>query len=403
MKLACPPGEAMKPTTAQHATASGAAPEAGRPVRSSSQAWIISGFWVLITIATALQFWLLRREDAAEALRFASVQWLPWPVLTPLIFWLASAFTLEREKWVKRVLVHLSASVCVVLLLGVLSYWQRPPLPPGRGGAGVERSARRPPPERTPAEGILLRATFHFPIFWAIVGVAHAFLFYERVQRREREATELQWRLANARLQALRMQLNPHFLFNTLNSIASLVHDNPQAADEMIGALSDLLRHTLNASDRHEVTLREELDLLDRYLAIEQTRFGDRLRVEKQVEPATLNAVVPILILQPLVENALKHGVEARLATGLVRIAASRSGERLHLRVTDNGPGLKAGNGGAFVEGVGLSNTRARLQELWGQAGSLSLSAPSEGGLVAEIRIPWRSASDLARVSAATD
>ncbi len=393
----------MASAKAQHLTTGNTVPEAGKPARLSSQAWIISGFWVLITMATALQFWLLRREDVTEALQFASMQWLPWALLTPLIFWFSSVFTLEREKWMKHLPVHFLVSVCTVLLLATLGHWHHPPPPPERGERTAERSERGRPPERTLTEAILVRATFQFPIFWAIVGVAHAFLFYERAQRRERETAELQWRLANARLQALRMQLNPHFLFNTLNSIASLVHDNAQAADEMIGALSDLLRHTLSASDRHEVTLREELEFLDRYLAIEQTRFGDRLRVEKQIEPATLDAVVPILILQPLVENALKHGVEARLAIGLVRIAASRAGDVLQLQVTDNGPGLKAGNGNAFVEGVGLSNTRARLQELWGQAGSLSLSAPPEGGLVAQVRIPWRAASSLAKGSATTD
>ena len=184
------------------------------------------------------------------------------------------------------------------------------------------------------------------------------------------------------------MQLNPHFLFNTLNSIASLVHEQP-LAEGMIEALSDLLRLTLSASDRQEVTLEEELHFLDRYLLIEQTRFGDRLRVEKQVEPATLEAVVPILILQPLVENAVKHGIEAQIAPGLIRIEAQRVGDTLRLAVSDNGPGLASLGEGGLKERVGLSNTRSRLKELYHGQAALELCPGKDGGLSAQVQLPW--------------
>jgi LytS/YehU family sensor histidine kinase len=172
-----------------------------------------------------------------------------------------------------------------------------------------------------------------------------------------------------------------------LNSIASLVHGQPKA-EEMITALSDLLRLTLSASERQEVTLREELHFLDLYLTIEQARFGDRLRVEKTVDVRALETLVPILILQPLVENAVKHGIEARIAPGLIEIVAEQCGDTLRLEVSDNGRGLASWAEGKVSQGIGLANTRARLKELYGTAASLELRLSKTGGISAEIRIP---------------
>jgi sensor histidine kinase YesM len=188
------------------------------------------------------------------------------------------------------------------------------------------------------------------------------------------------------------MQLNPHFLFNTLNSIASLVHEQPQA-EEMIEALSDLLRLTLTAPERQEVALREELHFLERYLLIEQIRFGERLRVEKQIDVSALDAMVPILILQPLVENAIRHGIEAQIAPGIIRVVAANDAEKLVLRVEDNGKGLASSSKGTLKEGVGLTNTRSRLKELYGGRGSLELKSGKAGGFSAEIHLPWRTPS----------
>ena len=239
---------------------------------------------------------------------------------------------------------------------------------------------------------------FQLPTFWAVLGAAHALVFYKRAQDRGRRETELQSHLTQARLEALRMQLNPHFLFNTLNSIASLVHEDPNAADRMIGYLSDLLRLSLKSSGQQEVSLREELYCLDLYLSIEQVRFGERLRVEKNIEPAALDAIAPMLILQPLVENAIKHGLEAQLAQGVIAIAASRVGDSLHLQVADNGRGFPAS--GVVKEGVGLSNTRSRLRELYGPRGILSVQRREGGGFQAEVSLPWRSFKTVETVPA---
>ena len=325
--------------------------------------------------------------------------WLPWAFLTPLIVWLSTTFPLERDRWQRRLAGHLSVFVLITILCGLISYWAGPPPfhPPSwisPVGAAQSHLPDGPPPQTLVADIILRRAIFQFPIYWAVMGMAHAFVFYERARDRERHTVVLEAGLTKARLQTLQMQLQPHFLFNTLNSIASLIHENPRAADEMIGSMSEFLRLTLSTSNRPEVSLSEELVYLDHYLAIEQIRFGERLRVEKQIEPAALDSLVPVLILQPLLENAVKHGVEKQLAPVLVRISARSAGHNfLQLQVSDNGHGLN-GAEEKLIEGVGLSNTRSRLQEVAGQASSLELISPPQGGLIVQIQIPWRTATE---------
>ncbi len=353
---------------------------------STSRYWIpISAFWALITLAAALQEWLILRGEFWPAFRFAGSIWLPWSFLTPIIIWFTNTNTLDRSRWQKRLTRHLILCLVIAIPLGLISHWAGPP---PRKNSQSQSSSKEDQP--TIMEIILRRGIFQFPIYWSIVAIAHAFIFSQRAREREQVALHLETRLAKSRLQALQMQLNPHFLFNTLNSIASLVHENPKASDEMITSLSEFLRLTLKTSDRSEVPLREEMDFLDHYLAIEQIRFGDRLCVEKRVEPALLGAQVPVLILQPLVENAIKHGIEKKLGPGVVTITAQRNGEALHLQVQDNGRGLQTGSVGKISEGVGLSNIRARLRELAGDSAALQISSSPEGGFVAEIRLPWR-------------
>jgi two-component system LytT family sensor kinase len=224
-----------------------------------------------------------------------------------------------------------------------------------------------------------------------IVAVSLAFDYYSKYRERELSAAELEKQLAEARLQALQMQLNPHFLFNSLHSISALMHQDVEGADGMIARLSDLLRAALESSDTQEVTLREELDLLKRYLAIEQIRFGDRLNVNIAAPPELLDAEVPNLILQPLVENAIRHGVEPRATPGRIELRAQRSNNALVLEVSDNGPGLPSSQ--PMDEGVGLSNTRTRLRTLYGEAHSFELRQSPEGGLLVRLTIPFRTAS----------
>jgi len=373
----------------------GSAVDAGvkpRRWRFSSFWWLVTAFWLFIALASALEMSLLQSANMAQALTVALVRLVPWIFLTPLVVWISSVYTLDRLTWKRSLWVHLGICALSLGVVGLFAYLG-PPAPAlvRPDPAALRRLDREP---RETAFVVLRRITYQLPIFWGLVGVAHAVRFYEHSQARERREAELETRLAQARLHALRMQLNPHFLFNTLNSIASLVHEQPQA-EEMIEALSDLLRLTLNVSDRQEVTLREEFHFLERYLLIERIRFGERLRVEKQIDVAALDTLVPTLVLQPLVENAVRHGIESQIAPGIIRITAERAGESLLLRIQDNGPALPPTKR-LLKEGVGLSNTRARLKELYGELASLELKPGKVGGFSAEILLPWRTPLSVA-------
>ncbi|HEY0151295.1 MAG TPA: sensor histidine kinase [Longimicrobium sp.] len=225
-----------------------------------------------------------------------------------------------------------------------------------------------------------------FLSFALLAGGVYALELRRRLVHGERRALRLQARLSEARLEALASQLRPHFLFNTLNAISVLMHRDPRAADLMLTRLADLLRATLRTPGTREVPLRAEMDLLRRYLDIMRVRFGPRLSVEEAVPPELENAMVPPFLLQPLVENALEHGIERRSGTGRVRIAAEAVDGRLRLTVWDDGPGV----GAARHEGVGLSNTRRRLEQLYGSAGRLELASEAGAGTVASVELPLR-------------
>jgi len=225
--------------------------------------------------------------------------------------------------------------------------------------------------------------------YWIVVLGYLGWHYYKAYRERERQAAALATELVQARLQALRMQINPHFLFNTLNTISALIHENPDAADRMVVRLSELLRRTLDRGEVQEVPLREELEFLRSYLEIEQMRFADRLTVRFDIEPKTNELLVPHLILQPLVENALRHGILPREEPGRVEICARVvEGQHLELKVCDNGNGLSPANSTPEREGIGLKNVRSRLAQLYGGAQEFTVGNTSGGGVEARIRIP---------------
>ena len=242
--------------------------------------------------------------------------------------------------------------------------------------------------------GFLQRAAFKtqfiVPIYWCIICVCWALNHLQESRERERRALELEARLAEANLRVLKMQLQPHFLFNALHAIASLIHESPKAADDMIGALSQFLRMNLEASAENEVALAKELEFVDRYLEIQQARFGDRLRFRRDVEPAARDAMVPPFILQPLVENSIRHGIEARESGGTVILRARKCAGKLHLEVSDDGGGFRDGELLSRTEGVGLSNTKARLQALYGEQHLFCLTQNHPAGACVTIEIPFR-------------
>ncbi len=391
----------------------------------AGQWWLVSGFWLLLTLAVILAESLEFPYDVTHGLRVAGTRWLPWVVLTPAISWLTSHYRLQWSSWPRTIGIYLVICAVVIAGLGALSYYVEPfsrsdasnfprhdrddRFDHGRGPRSRDHFLSDPNSGRFPdgpklqsrdqsratTSRLIRTASIQLPTFWLVVLALHGLHFYQEAKERERREAGLQSSLVLARLQALRMQLNPHFLFNTLNSIASLVYENPKAADDMISSLSELLRMTLNSSNRQEATLREELHLLDLYLQIEQARFGERLKLEKEIEPAALDAVVPILVLQPLAENAIKHGLESQLGPGLVSVSATRSEDLLILQVADNGRGPTSREDGNIKEGVGLGNTRARLQALYGDKSSMEIRSPEKGGCLVEIKIPWRTVFEM--------
>jgi sensor histidine kinase YesM len=213
---------------------------------------------------------------------------------------------------------------------------------------------------------------------------------FQESGERERRTLELETQLTQANLQALKMQLQPHFLFNTLNAISSLIHENPKMADDMVGSLSQFLRTTLDVSSENEVPLRTELEFVDRYLEIQQTRFGDRLQIHREMNSMAMDALVPPLILQPLVENAIRYGIESRETGGTVTIRALQQDDILHLEVSDDGEGFQGGQLLGGINGVGLSNTKARLQELYGNKHQLKLTTNQPTGACVKIELPFR-------------
>jgi two-component sensor histidine kinase len=341
---------------------------------------LVFGVWTMIGLSQATRFYFSsvnfgRQVTWGQAMSYSLSDWYVFAVLSPPVIWLSRRFPLDKKNWRRNGLVHLCASATFSLTYLVVRAGLRVVL-----GADTYAHA---------FNALFLRMfPFNFPIYWVIVAVCHALDYYRTYHERELRTSELETRLAQSKLQALRMQLNPHFLFNSLNSISALMHKDVEAADAMLIRLSDLLRHTLDSADTQEVPLREELEFLERYLEIERTRFGQRLRVKMDIAPDTLDALVPNLSLQPLVENAIKHGIEPHARPGLVQLRARHENGILDLQVQDDGSGLPKGQ--TLEEGVGLSNTRARLRQLYGQAHQLVLTDAEGGGLLVRLTIPYR-------------
>jgi len=218
-----------------------------------------------------------------------------------------------------------------------------------------------------------------------MLGCVYAFMYYDEARERESQQARLSTQLAEARLSALRMQLSPHFLFNTLNAITVLVRDHrTEDASQMLELLSDVLREVLRSRKHAETTLHEELAFIEKYLTIEQVRFSDRLDIRWSIDPTARDILVPELILQPLVENAIRHGISHLTHGGIIEIRAKESNNEILLSVRDNGPGYEA----SAEEGLGLANTRERLSTLYGSSGHLELIPAEGGGVIATVRFP---------------
>ena len=349
---------------------------------------LIVAAWTLFGAFLASQMYLAygRSEMPIQYRRIFLVEVIyayQWAALTPFILWLSRRAPIERSKWVRSLSVHIGASILMGFTTRVLHDLMFFFL--------LADSSRHFSFGRL-LMNVYFMTDYGVMIYWLILLVSHAIDYQKRYREGQVRATKLEAQLAQAQLQALKMQLQPHFLFNTLHSISALVHKNADAADRMIARLGDFLRLTLENGGTQEVSLGQELEFLKCYLEIERIRFQDRLTVQMDIEPQTLDARLPNLILQPIVENAIRHGIAPRTSAGRIEIEARRLNGTLRVQVTDNGPGIPEDlSSGAIVkEGVGLSNTEARLKQLYGADHRLDLSNTPKGGLTVLLEIPFR-------------
>ena len=347
---------------------------------SSRELVLIFVFWTSLALLSSVNRMLdprgfgFRMSPGAPILMAFIEAWV-WAAVTPVVFWLTSRFSTGRSPLAVRVLILIALGLVLSMLVWIVLTWARQEI--------FETALRRRQVFSPLRDIARFRFVNQLLFYCAILAAGFAREYFLRDRDRAAQAATLQAQLAEARLHALRMQINPHFLFNTLHAISALVERDPAGVRKMIARLSELLRHTTDSSAADEIPLRDEIDFLRRYIEIMEVRFQGRLRVAMNIDPSALDGRVPSLILQPIVENALEHGA-SRSATGEVEIAARRQNERLVLSVRDNGPGLAEGS----REGIGVSNTRARLAQLYGDRASLVFRA--DNGTVAEISLPWR-------------
>ena len=356
---------------------------------SAREVLLIAVFWTSLAVLTVLNRLYDPRGEGLRVITRSGPIVLPfveawlWAALTPLIFWISSRSSAAMSR-VARVVLLVLAGVAIAFFVDVTLDVVRDvffPVPRRRGGGGGLTFA--------PFFGLRRFGLLNqLMIYCAVLTAGFAREFFLREQRRSREAAHLEVQLAHARLDALRMQLNPHFLFNTLHAVSALVERDPSGVRKMIARLSELLRHTLDSRASEEIPLRDEMSFLQRYFDIMAVRFQGKLRVTTSLDDAALDARVPNFILQPLVENALEHGVSRATGEAEIAIEARREGDELVIAIVDRGPGFDASAEG----GVGLANTRARLAGLYGSAASVTPRTAPEGGAAVELRLPWRHA-----------
>ena len=298
-----------------------------------------------------------------------------WAILVPLCVWLVRRFPIDASTWTRAVPFHLGAGLVVASFKFFLA-------------AGAAALLPWMSPVSLSPPRFVFELYPNLITYAVIIASAHAVSYARMYRNRQLRASQLEAKLAQVQLQVLRMQLQPHFLFNTLHAISALMHRDADAADRMLVRLADLLRLTIDKIGVHEVSLKEELEFLRSYLEIEQTRFQDRLSIDLEIDPAALDARVPNLILQPIVENSIRHGLAPRSAPGHIEVRARQENGRLRLTVSDDGPGIP--DGGQHRQGMGLANVEARLSQLYGAEHSLELRNRPEGGLAVTISIPFR-------------
>ncbi len=340
------------------------------PARSRWFLWIAIAlvWWTFEAITIASTYGTMEGVSFRRAVAVAVAGCLLWVPQTVFAFWLVERWPITRDAWRGPALAYFVMALAIVAIKAAYVVATNP---------RIEWYTTLPPLK----EILITSLANNFSLSLLVVGAGHALVYARRLRERDQQ-------LARAELQFLKSQLHPHFLFNTLNAVSASVRTAPEVATQMIAGLSTLLRHVLESSGSEEVTLAEELAIVRTYLDIELVRFEDRLRVNWNIDEDTLLAQVPHLVLQPLVENAIRHGIAPRSSLGTVEISAVRRDGSLHLSVADDGVGMPSTRQPSA--GVGLSNTRSRLQHLYGVHHAMTLAAPQQGGVRVELVLPFR-------------
>jgi hypothetical protein len=358
-----------------------------RSTRTETATWLklSLGFtlWTLLGFFDATETYLRNGTRAQpvgwwQAVALGLALWYAWAILSVFIVRFTRRYPIEHRNWAERVVLHLSAGAFFAMVKLAMDY-------------PIIEIFYCPAPGLTPFMTFYrmgLGSHFHvyLLIYWAIVGTWHASDYYLKYRDREQKSADLGELLGQAKLQLLKSQIQPHFLFNTLNVVTTLIHKDVKLADRMLVRLGELMRASLDNFDSHEVTLRQELDFTAAYLEIEQVRFGKGLQIEMAIDDQALDAKVPFLLLQPLVENSILHGIRHNGHTGRIIIRAELAGKSLRLTVEDSGRG--ATTPADITEGIGLGNTRARLVQLYGEEQQLEFSRSPLGGLAVTVDIP---------------
>jgi two-component sensor histidine kinase len=357
--------------------------------RRASQFWfLVFAAWLVPAILSGFNTYVQSRLEGHwpdwRWVLFSSIDWLLYAVLTPAVFRASRRFPLQPPHLARNIALHVMGALGLCVAWAALGTLLRLAIFSDAGGSAQKVWLGF-------VSWVFTTLPFGAGVYFALVGIQHSFFYLAQARERETQAAQLAAQLSEAQLSALRMQLNPHFLFNSLNAITVLVRDrDTAAASRMLELLSGVLRQVLRKDESHEIALSQELEFLKQYLAIEQVRFSDRLRPSIQIDPALARAALPRFLLQPLVENALRHGIARRADAGLLQVSARREREQLVLTVQDDGPGLPEMPDAAA--GVGLSNTRARLAMLYRGEATLRVENAAAGGVIATVRLPYHEA-----------
>ena len=346
----------------------------------SHERWLLPAGWALAVLLFAIQWYAydVTRGTASPYIDYLGWSCLMW-ALAPAVLWFVRRHPLESPRWRDSIALHLIVSIALSVfqvLIEASIAWLR-----HTHGLAFQASL---------AHYFRQHVQLYLLTYWALVAVAHFYRIHDRARERQLRAARLEAQLSAARLQALRSQLQPHFLFNTLHAAVALVHENPDAVEDILVRLSTLLRASLTELHVQEVPLQKELEFLECYIGIQQRRFGERLRVDVHFAPSVLDCAVPSLVLQPLVENAIRHGIGTHKESDVVTVNASQEGGQLVLEIINRSSELHEAPEQLMARGVGLANTRARLRQLHGHRQTMQLLNLQPRGVCVRLTLPVR-------------